>query len=148
MSEADARDDDIDQLYTLWSHLTQSDSFSSFTPSTINNPFWVYPNLGLKVEAVSGGLGAFLVTKSMFSKQYERFKQLLIEARKKAGLTQVELAERLSRPQSYVSKYERGERRLDVIEFLDVAEAIGIEPIEFLRKLNYTSSSKPPTRSS
>lgn len=88
------------------------------------------------------------MTKSVFSKQYERFKQLLIEARKKAGLTQVELAERLSRPQSYVSKYERGERRLDVIEFLDLAEAIGIEPIEFLRKLNYTSSSKPPTRSS
>ena len=84
----------------------------------------------------------------MFSEQYERFKQLLIAARKKAGLTQVELAERLSRPQSYVSKYERGERRLDVIEFLEVAEAIGIEPIEFLRKLNYTPSLKPPTRSS
>ena len=87
------------------------------------------------------------MTKSVFSEQYERFKQLLIAARKKAGLTQVELAERLSRPQSYVSKYERGERRLDVIEFLEVAEAIGIEPIEFLRKLNYTPSLKPPTRS-
>ena len=128
--------------------MPQNDSFSSFTPSTTNNPFWVYPNLGLKVKIVSGGLGAFLVTKSVFSRQYERFKQLLIEARKKAGLTQVELAQKLSRPQSYVSKYERGERRLDVIEFLDVAEAIGIEPIEFLCKLNYTSSSKPPTRSS
>lgn len=88
------------------------------------------------------------MTKSVFSEQYERFKQLLVEARKKAGLTQVELAERLSRPQSYVSKYERGERRLDVIEFLNVAEAIGIEPNEFLRKLDYTPSSKPPTRSS
>ena len=87
------------------------------------------------------------MTKSVFSEQYERFKQLLIEARKKAGLTQVELAERLSRPQSYVSKYERGERRLDVIEFLNVAEEIGIEPVEFLRQLNYTPSSKPPTRS-
>jgi transcriptional regulator with XRE-family HTH domain len=95
-----------------------------------------------------GELGARLVTKSVFSEQYERFKQLLIEARKKAGLTQVELAERLCRPQSYVSKYERGERRLDVIEFLDVAEAIGIEPTEFLRDLDYTRSSKPPTGSS
>lgn len=95
-----------------------------------------------------GKLGARLVTKSVFSEQYERFKQLLIEARKKAGLTQVELAKRLYRPQSYVSKYERGERRLDVIEFLDVAEAIGIEPTEFLHELDYTPSSKPPTRSS
>lgn len=86
------------------------------------------------------------MTKSVFSEQYERFKQLLIEARQKAGLTQVELAQRLSRPQSYVSKYERGERRLDVIEFLHVAEAIGIEPIEFLYQLNYTSSPKPPMR--
>jgi transcriptional regulator with XRE-family HTH domain len=58
-----------------------------------------------------------------------------VEARKEAGLTQVDLAKHLSRPQSFVSKFERGERRLDVIEFLDVAEAIGIDPYKFLLKI-------------
>ncbi|MGO8671667.1 MAG: helix-turn-helix domain-containing protein [Capsulimonadaceae bacterium] len=66
----------------------------------------------------------------------------MIEARKQAGLTQAELADRLSRPQSYVSKYERGERRLDVIEFFDVASAIGIDPFEFLHTLHSPPSTE------
>ena len=49
---------------------------------------------------------------------------LLVEARRDAGLTQVALAKKLGRPQSFVSKFERGERRLDVTEFLDVARAL------------------------
>lgn len=57
-----------------------------------------------------------------------------IEARKLAGLTQVELADRLKRPQSFVSKYERGERRLDVIEFCEVCRALEIDPAAFLRR--------------
>ncbi|MGO9096774.1 MAG: helix-turn-helix domain-containing protein [Bryobacteraceae bacterium] len=65
----------------------------------------------------------------------KRFQGLLIEARKRAGLTQYELAARLKRPQSFVSKFERGERRLDVLEFREVAEALGIDPIRFLRRL-------------
>ncbi len=47
-----------------------------------------------------------------------------------AGLTQEELADRLERPQSYVSKYENGQRRLDVDGFLNVAEAIGCDPVK------------------
>lgn len=62
--------------------------------------------------------------RSVFSNEYTRFRQLLIKARKAANLSQTELSAKLSRPQSYVSKYERGERRLDVIEFLEVAEAL------------------------
>lgn len=50
---------------------------------------------------------------------------LLRELRRGAGLTQVEVARRLDVPQSFVSKYESGERRLDVIELRHVAEAIG-----------------------
>lgn len=65
---------------------------------------------------------------------YQRFRILLVEARKGAGLTQAELSRRLIRPQSFVSKYERGERRLDVVEFGAVAKAIGVDPLRFLRR--------------
>ncbi len=73
--------------------------------------------------------------KSIFSDRYTLFRQLLIEARKAANLTQTELSTKLSRPQSYVSKYERGERRLDLIEFLEVATALNINPATFIEKL-------------
>jgi transcriptional regulator with XRE-family HTH domain len=75
------------------------------------------------------------VSKSVFTDKYERFRLLLVEARRKATLSQTQLADKLSRPQSFVSKYERGERRLDVVEFEQVADALGIEPIRFLKKL-------------
>jgi len=75
------------------------------------------------------------VTKSVFTGKYERFRLLLVEARKNADLSQAQLAKRLTRPQSFVSKYERGERRLDVVEFEQVAEALGIQAIQFLREL-------------
>lgn len=65
---------------------------------------------------------------------YIKLRGLLSEARKSAGLTQSELAFRLKRPQSFVSKYERGERRLDLVEFREVAHALGIDPIRFLRR--------------
>lgn len=58
-----------------------------------------------------------------------------MDARKRAGLTQAELSARLQRPQSFVSKYERGERRLDVIEFGQVAHALGLDPVRFLGRL-------------
>ncbi len=66
---------------------------------------------------------------------HKRFRELLTEARKNAGMTQAELSKRLGRPQSFVSKYERGERRLDVIEFAEVSRALGIDPLRFLAKL-------------
>lgn len=59
----------------------------------------------------------------------------MVAARKKAGLTQQEVATRLKRPQSFVAKYEGGERRLDVIEFLAVARAIGADPARLLKSL-------------
>ena len=62
--------------------------------------------------------------KSVHTQQYLRFCELLVEARRNAGLTQEDLARRLGRPQSYVSKYENGERRLDVVEFLEVMHAL------------------------
>jgi len=52
-----------------------------------------------------------------------------------AALTQAQVAEKLKRPQSFVSKYESGERQLDVIEFLGVCKAIGIPPVQVLEQL-------------
>ncbi len=68
---------------------------------------------------------AFRVEKSLYSEQYQQLCLLLRELRRGAGLTQVEVAARLEVPQSFVSKYESGERRLDVIELRHVAEAVG-----------------------
>ena len=62
--------------------------------------------------------------KSIYSEEYEQLCALLRELRVDAGLTQVEVAEKLSVPQSFVSKYESGERRLDVIELRHVAAAL------------------------
>lgn len=71
----------------------------------------------------------------MGTEAYKRLRELLVDARKNAGLTQLDLSDRLRRPQSFVSKYERGERRLDVIEFGQVARALGIDPVRLLAKL-------------
>jgi len=73
--------------------------------------------------------------KTIYSQQYQRLCELLIEARRKAGLTQVEVAERLGRPQSFVAKYEGGERRLDVVEFVAVVRALGLDPKELIDRL-------------
>lgn len=73
--------------------------------------------------------------KALRSDRHRRLLELLIQRRKAARLTQEGLAERLDRPQSFVSKYETGERRLDVIEFLDVAKAIGFDPAALLKAL-------------
>lgn len=54
--------------------------------------------------------------------------ELLVQARKDAGLTQAELGERIGQRQTFVSKYELLERRLDVAEFVTVARAIGSDP--------------------
>jgi transcriptional regulator with XRE-family HTH domain len=75
------------------------------------------------------------VTRSLHSPLYQDLRQLLVQARAAAGLTQVELASRLERPQSFVSKFETAERRLDVIEFIEVCRALGVSPSKLLRKL-------------
>jgi transcriptional regulator with XRE-family HTH domain len=59
----------------------------------------------------------------------------MVKARKAAGLTQQELADRLHKPQSFVAKYEGGERRIDVVEFLTVCQAIGADSAKLLKAL-------------
>lgn len=79
------------------------------------------------------------MTKSVHTRNYRLFLELLIKARRDAGVTQEQLAKRLNRPQSFVSKCENGERRLDVIELLQILHSIGIEPIGFINKIVKTT---------
>jgi transcriptional regulator with XRE-family HTH domain len=76
-----------------------------------------------------------IVTRSVFSREYQSLMMLLVEARKERGITQRQLAERLGKDQSFVSKIERGVRRLDVLEFMEVTEAIGVDAFDLLRKM-------------
>jgi transcriptional regulator with XRE-family HTH domain len=82
------------------------------------------------------------LTRSVFTDDYRLFLRLLVDGRKRAGLTQAELASALARPQSYVSKFERGERRIDVVEFLDITAALGTDPANLVRRLQRGRTAK------
>jgi transcriptional regulator with XRE-family HTH domain len=73
--------------------------------------------------------------KSVHSGGQGAFCELMVKARKAAGLTQRELADRLHKPQSFVAKYEGGERRIDVVEFLVICQAIGANSAKLLKAL-------------
>ncbi len=73
---------------------------------------------------------------ALHSQAYRRFATALGEARRAAGLSQYDLADRLAVDQSFISKYESARRRLDVIEFLRIIRAIGLSPAEFLDSLD------------
>ena len=73
--------------------------------------------------------------KSVHSAGQTAFCELMIKARKAAGLTQHQLAKRLHKPQSFVAKYEGGERRVDVVEFIEICKAIEADPNKLLRVL-------------
>jgi len=66
---------------------------------------------------------------------YTNLRERLIQAREDAGITQADLAARLGRTQSFVSKYEQGERRLDVIDFVLVCHHLSISPSDLLSSL-------------
>lgn len=73
--------------------------------------------------------------KTIYCETYKHFCRLLIQARENANFTQTELAQILHKPQSYISKYERGDRRLDVLEFLVIANALKIDASSILTEL-------------
>jgi transcriptional regulator with XRE-family HTH domain len=75
------------------------------------------------------------MAKPDLSIQYERFRALMIKVRKAKRVPQWELAQRIGRSQSYVAKYEGGRRRLDVVEFIDVAKALHVDPWRIIRRL-------------
>ena len=73
--------------------------------------------------------------KSVHSTGQSTFCELMIKARKATGLTQQELAKRLHKPQSFVAKYEGGERRIDVVEFVTICRALEVDPMRLLKAL-------------
>lgn len=76
--------------------------------------------------------------KSICTKEYAIFLSNLRLARKAAGLTQEQMAKRLHQTQSFVSKCERGERRIDVVELRSFCQAIGISLTDFVQNLEMT----------
>ncbi|MDO9437307.1 helix-turn-helix domain-containing protein [Hydrogenophaga sp.] len=75
------------------------------------------------------------VSRQLHSTKYAKLREVLTAERLSAGLTQSALADRLKRPQSFVSKFEIGERHLDVIEFIGICKALGVDPKEILGKV-------------
>ncbi len=76
------------------------------------------------------------MARSLHTADYDYFRSLLIAARERSGLTQAQVAAKMRRPQSFVSKYENGERRLDVVEFVRVCVALGVSPQTIVANLH------------
>jgi transcriptional regulator with XRE-family HTH domain len=83
---------------------------------------------------------------TVYSQQARALCLLLRALRKDTRMTQQQLAAALHKPQSFVAKYEAGGRPLDVMEWLGILEALGADPVSFLRVLLATKPSKPGTR--
>ena len=75
------------------------------------------------------------MNRSTYSPQYKLLCAYLRDARKKSGLTQAALAKLLGRQQSFVAKYETGERRIDILELKVIADAIGVDACDVIRIL-------------
>ena len=68
--------------------------------------------------------------KTVFSGEHRHLVELLIEVRREAGLTQTELAQRVGKDQKFISLIERGQRRVDVLEFYALARALNRDPLK------------------
>lgn len=69
------------------------------------------------------------MTSTLHNPDYRTFVEHLVRLRLREGMTQVELAHLLQKPQSFVSKVERFERRIDPAEFHSIALALGVDPV-------------------
>jgi transcriptional regulator with XRE-family HTH domain len=79
------------------------------------------------------------MSRTLRSARHEALIALLVEKRREAGLTQAQVAKKLKRYQSYVATVESGQRRIDVVEFLDFADAIGFDPRDAIKRLRSIS---------
>ena len=78
--------------------------------------------------------------------RHDLLREILVARRDKIGMTQVALATALRRPQSLVSRTEQGERRLDVIEFVEWCEALGCQAADILAELGRREAPPSPTK--
>lgn len=74
--------------------------------------------------------------KTIYQEPYLRLVQALVRARKNAGLTQTQVAEKLSKPQSYIAKVEGADRKLDVMEFVELCQAIDADATVLIKLLH------------
>ncbi|MBB3917194.1 helix-turn-helix domain-containing protein [Rhizobium fabae] len=74
--------------------------------------------------------------KTLGTERHKALIALLIEKREAAGLTQIELARKLGEYQSFVARLESGQRRVDVIEFLELSKILGFDPYNALRTIS------------
>ena len=74
------------------------------------------------------------MSKTIYQDRYARLVHALREIRKQNNVTQIQLAERLGKPQSYIAKVETLERKLDIVEFVDWCKAIGADPTLLIRE--------------
>ncbi len=73
--------------------------------------------------------------KTLGSARHKLLVDFIVSKREAAGLTQTQLAEKLGEYQSFVARLESGQRRIDVIEFLDLAAKLGFDPAKAIRQI-------------
>ncbi|QDM00049.1 helix-turn-helix transcriptional regulator [Rhodopseudomonas palustris] len=75
------------------------------------------------------------MVKTLGTERHKALIALLVEKREAAGLTQTELAAKLGEYQSFVARLESGQRRVDVVEFLELAELLNFDPAKAIRQI-------------
>ena len=78
---------------------------------------------------------AAALRKTLRGRGHQLLIQILVEARENAGMTQRDLAARIKRPHSFVGRMEAGERRVDVIEFIEITRVLGADPKDLFARL-------------
>lgn len=112
------------------SHLSMSDY-----------PILAYPNIACNMLVF---LWKTPMDKSIYSDRYAVFLKLLKGIRESQQVTQSTIAEKFNAPQSFVSKCESGQRRLDVVELMDWCDAVGVSFVDFARQLEIRMSTSNP----
>jgi transcriptional regulator with XRE-family HTH domain len=84
-------------------------------------------------------LAGFGLDKTLGSKRHRALIELIIKRREAIGMTQTEFARRLGEYQSFVGRLESGQRRVDVVEFIELAEALGFDPARMISGLKKIS---------
>lgn len=73
--------------------------------------------------------------KTIYKKRYRKIIELLVSTRKQTSMTQQQLADKLEKPQSYIAKIEKYERKLDILEFIELCESLGVRASDLIKKL-------------